>query len=135
VEYDPSTTTISCVFENESDLSKKTCSIEYGMCDKEINYFVQNSSTEGSPSTVTLELSTNTTNSRNCYVVTASNDALTVLVKGSFETQSSSNNSNSNVGVIVGIVIGVIIILFGLVAGIVIVIIAYSRRKCGMLNL
>ena len=135
VEYDPSTTTITCIFENESDLSQKSCSVQYGLCGKETK-FVQNNSIEGSPSTVTLKLSTIATNSKNCYVVTArfSNDTLTVMVKGSFETQSSID-----VGVIVGAVI-----LFGLclVAVIIvsIVIVAYSiktrrKGKHRMLNL
>ena len=137
VEYDPSTTTISCVFENESDLSQKSCSVEYGMCDKATNmYVVQNSTTEDSPSTVTLKLSTIATNSKNCYVVTArfSNDTLTVMVKGSFETQSSNN-----MDVIVGAVIGVIM---GLVAGIAIITITIvacfitrRRTEYGILNL
>ena len=134
VEYDPSTTTISCVFKNESDLSQKSCSVEYGLCGKEANS-VQNGTTEGSPFTVTLKLNAIATNSKYCYVVTAklSNDTLTVMVNGIFETQSSNN-----MGVIVGAVIGVIV---GLVAGIVIitiVIVAYCitrRRKDGMLNL
>ena len=130
VEYDPSTTTISCVFENESDLSKKSCSVDYGLCGKERNS-VQNSTTEGSPSTITLKLSAIATNSKYCYVVTArlSNDTLTVMVKGSFDTQSSSN-----VGVIVG---AVIVVIVGLVAGIamiVIVIYFVVRKYSGMLN-
>ena len=138
VEYDPSTTTISCIFEDESDLSKKSCSVEYGLCGKEANS-VQNSTTEGSPSIITLKLSTIATNSKNCYVVTArlSNDTLTVMVKGSFETQSSSN-----VGIIVSVVISTMIATIGLVAGIVIItiiivacFIARRRTEYGMLNL
>ena len=133
VEYDPSTTTISCVFENESDLSKKSCHVEYGLCGKETNS-VHNSTTEGSSSTVTLKLNTIAMNSKYCYVVMArfSNDTLTVMVKGNFETQSSNN-----MDVIVGAVIGVVV---GLVAGIVIIaiVIVYfitRKRKYGMLNL
>ena len=119
VEYDPSTTTISCVFENKSDLSQKLCSIRYGLCGKEAN-FIQKSTTEGSPSTVTLKLSTIAMNSKNCYVVTArfSNNTLTVMVKGSFETQSSID-----VGVIVGAVIGAIFLGLCLVAVIIIIVI------------
>ena len=133
VEYDPSTTTISCVFENESDLSEKLCSIRYGLCGKEANS-VLNSTTEGSSFAITLKLSSIAMNSKYCYVVTAklSNDTLTVMVKGNFETQSSIN-----VSVIVG---AVIIVIVGLVAGTVIIIVACfiirrRRTEYGMLNL
>ena len=137
VEYDPSTTTISCVFENKSDLSQKSCSIEYGLCGKETNSVpLENSTTEGSPFTVTLKLSTITTNSKNCYVVTArfSNDTLTVMVKGSFEAQSN-NNLVTIVGAVIGAVAVVLCVVAVIIVTVIVVYIIVLKRNHGMLNL
>ena len=138
VEYDPSTTTISCTFENELDMSPKSCSVKYGMCDQEMYmYFAQNNTTDSSPSTVTLKLNTTATRSKTCYVVMASNDTHTVMVKGNFENQLSSDSRS---GTIIVVVICAILLLLCLivVTMVVIVFITYvmvRRKERGMFNL
>lgn len=141
VEYDPSTKTISCIFQNELELSPKSCKVEYKMCDQETYmYSAQNSTTYGSLSTLTIKLNKIAMDSQTCYLVTANNDTLTVMVKGRFETQSPS----SDLGVIVGSVIGAILLVSGLVIMIVVIVIVIAayfcflklgKRKRGMLNL
>ena len=141
VEYDPSTKTISCIFQNELDLSPKSCNVKYKMCGQEIYmYSAQNSTTYGSLSTLTIKLNKIAMDSQICYLVTANNDTLTVMVKGRFETQSPS----SDLGVIIGSVIGAILLVSGLVIMIVVIVIVIAayfyflkrgKRKRGMLNL
>ena len=80
--------TISCVFQNQSDTSEKSCCITYGLCDQERlrnaladcnNYY-----------SLELDLS-GTSRQRYCYIVTASNDTYTVKVEGTFTTGLYNN--------------------------------------------
>ena len=130
VEYNPSTATISCTFENQSDPSPKSCSVKYGPCDKEM-YFAQNNTTDRSPSIVILMLNSSAINQAECYVITARNDTFTVMVKGNFDTQS-----NRNLGVIVGSVIGAILglIVVAVIVTVIACVIAVKRKKRGMFN-
>ena len=93
-------------------------------------YSAQNSITDGSLSTILLQLTPRATNSRNCYVVTASNDTFTVMVKGKIETQTNARD----LGVIIGSVIGAIIIIILLVlAAVTVIVIVVLKRGLGML--
>jgi hypothetical protein len=74
---------ISCVFQNQSDNSGKTCCITYQACDqkgpqsfRECNGDIRHE--------LEIELDLVTPDRLYCYTVTASNDAHTVNVKGSF---------------------------------------------------
>ena len=133
VEYIPETTTISCIFQNTSDLSPKSCSVKYGTCDQEM-YTIQGNTTDQSPFTVMLELNSNP---MNCYVVTASNDTLTLMVNGRFETHRSTGTS-ANAGTITGSVIGVLLVLIVLVIASVltsILVVKYRRKLSGKVTL
>ena len=131
VNYDHTTTTISCTFENKLYMSPKSCSVKYGTCDEETK-FTQNSTTDESLSIVILKLnlSTSATNSKICYTVTASNGTFTAVVKGDYKAQSSGDSRS-------GVIIGPVVAIIGLIAVTVIVIsivvlVAYhinTRRK------
>ena len=134
VEYDPSTATISCTFVNELNSSQKSCHVEYGMCDKVMNFkFAQNSTTDSSLSTVTLKLNITAMNSNTCYVVTATNGTFTVIVNGSFGTQTKGQRNNGHLGVIVGSVISAVIVVLSI--GLAAVVIVIMVLKHGMLLL
>ena len=128
VEYHPSNTTISCTFENELDSSQKSCSVEYGICDQAMNS-AQNSTTDDSPSTVTIKLNITAMNSNTCYVVTATNGTFTVMVNGSFETPTN----NKHLGVIVSSVILAVIMTVIIIAAVVVTVIVIKVLKRGML--
>ena len=132
VSYDPTATTISCTFENRLDSSIKSCDIKYGTCGQEM-YTTQGNTTVESPFMVRLKLNSNILNSMSCYIVTASNETLTLMVKGEFITQS--NNDSVNTSILAGTVIGVIIIIMlGLVVVTVIILIlvlSYKRKLLG----
>ena len=55
VDYDPVITIFSCIFENKSDLSPKSCSIIYEQCGQE-RYTDQGNVTDGSSSVITIKL-------------------------------------------------------------------------------
>ena len=130
VEYNPSTTTISCTFGNELDLSPKSCS--YGICDQEV-HIAQNKTTDGSPSTVIIQLNTSSIDPNNCYVVTASNGTFTVMVKGNFQIQLISDSRLSVIiGSVIGVIVGLIAVTIIMVLVYVVYVIMIRRKKCGM---
>ena len=130
VSYDPTATTISCVYENQLDSSPKSCSIKYGVCGQEMST-TQGTTTVESPFMVILRLNSSTINPMNCYVVTASNETFTLMVKGTFVTQSN-NDPAVNADIITGSVICVIILL-GLVVmtatTIIVLVVRYQRKQ------
>lgn len=84
VEYESSQSRIICQFLNESDVSLKSCSVQYGNCDGSemstvLSYFSQGNSTAEAPNKIELDV-----NPKNlvCYAVTASSDSLSILVEG-----------------------------------------------------
>ena len=121
VSYDPTATTISCTFENRLDSSIKSCSVKYGVCGQEM-YLIQGNTTTESPFMVTLKLNSSAVYSMNCYIVTASNETLTLMVKRKFVTQS---NDSVHAGVITGSVIGGIFLLSLVVVTTIIIILSW----------
>ena len=76
--------TISCIFQNPSDTSEKTCCATLRRCDNIESENVQYCITE-SPYNIQLEISDRSmTNQRYCYTVTANNDTYTMKVEGTF---------------------------------------------------
>ena len=79
------TSTISCIFLNQSDTSKKTCCVTYRRCDqkKPGNTPITNCSRDSSYN-IHLEVADYSSQNYYCYTVTASNDTHTVKVEGTF---------------------------------------------------
>ena len=124
VDYDPKHMTITCTFENELDISPKSCRIEYGTCDRETYYVTKGNATDGP---VILLLNSSATNLMNfCYVVAASNDTFTVMVKGMFMTPSSGDTPNTSRIIIITIVT---IMVVGTMAAITTIIIAFLHAR------
>ena len=76
--------TISCVFQNQSDISKKLCCITYRLCDQQESQNVQDCNEDFSDR---IELGVSDSVSSDqlyCYTAIASNDTYTVKVEGSF---------------------------------------------------
>ena len=78
MEYDSTTSTITCTFLNKFDTSENMCKIQYGVCGQ--NQMEMTSASDTSDS-VTIKLSILNSASY-CYTLTASNDSNTVIVKG-----------------------------------------------------
>ena len=99
---------------------------------------IQGNTTDGSPFTVMLELNSSATGPMNCYVVTASNDTLTLMVNGRFETRRSKNGASVNAGTIAGSVISVLLVLVVLVIASVlapVLVVKYRRELSGKVTL
>jgi hypothetical protein len=84
VEYRETSTSISCVFLNQSDTSEKTCCVTYGSCDqREPGSTPAYNCSRDSPYNIQLEAADHSSQ-RYCYIVTASNDTHSVKVEGTF---------------------------------------------------
>ena len=119
--------TITCKFENKLDVSPKSCSVEYGTCDKETYmYSAQDNTTDGS--FITLELNSTAMDS-NCYIVTASNDRLMVMVKGKFVIHQPDSGAQNAVIIVVPIVIVVVFILLIMTVIIIPIVYLQARRR------
>ena len=76
--------TISCIFNNHSDVSLKSCCITYGLCDQKMP---QNSLECEIESDISDSVSSG---QMYCYTAIASNDTYSVKVKGSFTAGTDS---------------------------------------------
>ena len=114
--------TITCTFENKLDISPKSCSVKYGTCDEEM-YFAQGNTTDGP---IILKL-ISSARDLNCYIVTASNDTLTVMVKGNLVTHRSNSGALST-GEIVTIVVLMVIGLSLLITIITTILVYFQAR-------
>ena len=83
VDIDLTTSSLTCLFQNNQNTAEKTCSVEYSLCTHQGLVF----STEGNntleiPDRVTLKL--NLTTGSNCYTYTvrASDGINTIVVEG-----------------------------------------------------
>ena len=144
VEYDLTSSTITCVFQSSAENS---CHVKYGQCHQKLNLTAERNSTTNK---VTLQIKSDRSE---CYAVTASNGTFAVMVEGSFSTgkykctkiqltvlfsfnnmficTGHSTNSRSKVAIIIGIVVPVTVLLLILVTIIIIVttVWVYLRRK------
>ena len=75
VQYDSITSTITCDFLDEMDISIKSCSVMYGQCDQML---VHGSQQNGTANSITLRVP----ETFECYKVRASNDTFTIIVEG-----------------------------------------------------
>lgn len=130
VKYIPENATISCTFRNKLDLSPKSCSIRYGVCNDRMMYNTQRNTTAQSPFVVMLELNSSVTNPMNCYVVTASNDSLTLTVNGRFISETQSSGSSDNAGIIAGSVMGALLVAVTLVTVVIVVLVIVLSKMC-----
>ena len=77
VEYDLTSSTITCVFQSSAENS---CCIKYGQCHQKLNLTAEGNSTTNK---VMLQIKSDRSE---CYTVTASNGTFAVMVEGSFST-------------------------------------------------
>lgn len=83
VEFDPSTSTITCVFLNKPATTEKTCDVTYSIpCQEESDKIARSGPTYDTTVSVTLEIESSTHSL--CYDVNATSGNSTVEVKGRY---------------------------------------------------
>ena len=76
---DSTTSTLTCLFQNDQKSVKKTCSVEYSICNQDRVFYEVGNNTLEFPDRVTLEIKES-----DCYTYTiiASDGTKTVMVEG-----------------------------------------------------
>lgn len=90
---------IICQFLNESDVSLKSCTVQYGNCDGVLAYSSQGNSTLEATNYIALDVDPGRLG---CYVVTASSDELTILVEGRITNAGKINYTNLSDSAVAG---------------------------------
>ena len=91
VEYESSQSRIICQFLNKSDVSLKSCSVQYGNCDDSktsavLPYSSHGNSTMEAPNIIELIVDPERLA---CYLVTASSDSFSILIEGTSRMKSA----------------------------------------------
>ena len=87
VEYDSTTSTITCQFLNQSGIYEplKRCSVHYGLCSNQQQQWTEISRTNNMSNNVTLQLDVVNLGRTYCFTVTATRGKDTVVVEGRAE--------------------------------------------------